>query len=168
MMEIISNDDGNSNNNEATEKLIDDIINNKSKIIYTPICGGLAYLPVEVTDREKCDVYIGENLFIRTTFKRAKEIVKRRKQALNQNNMNKLSDDTYEIVEQLTDTKDKKESTNKANGKFNEIYIRNKLKVDELLKESKPKEEAKKELKVKSGREILRQILINQKKIINQ
>ena len=51
-MEIIQNDDGNSNNSEVTEKLIDDIINNKSKIIYTPICGELAYLPVEVNRGE--------------------------------------------------------------------------------------------------------------------
>ena len=167
-MEIIQNDDGNSNNSEVTEKLIDDIINNKSKIIYTPICGELAYLPVEVTDKEKCDVYIGENLFIRTTFKRAKEIVKRRKEALSRHKVNKLSDDTYEIVEQLNDTKEKKEDNNKAKGKFDEVYIKNKLKVAELLKVSKPKEEAKSEVKVKSGREILRQILINQKNKIKK
>ena len=116
-MEIIQNDDGNSNNSEVTEKLIDDIINNKSKIIYTPICGELAYLPVEVTDKEKCDVYIGENLFIRTTFKRAKEIVKRRKEALSRHKVNKLSDDTYEIVEQLNDTSVNKTFNNMLNAR---------------------------------------------------
>lgn len=167
-MEIISNDEPNTQN-EITDKIIDDIINNKSKTIYAPICGGLAYLPVEVTNKEKCDVYIGENLFIRTTFKRAKEIAKRRNEAIQRNKLNKLSDNTYEIVEQLNnDTKEKKEDRSKPKEKFDEIYIRNKLKVDELLKQNKPKEEEKKELKVKNGREILRQILINQKNKIKK
>lgn len=174
-MEIKTNEEESENNAEITDKIIDDIVSNNKKEIFAPICGGLAYVKCEIADNKKCDVYLGEGLFVRTSFKRAKEIAGRKREANIKTKLTKLDDNTFEIVEHTNITsKDsqKKESEKNENKKeFDELYIKNKLRANELLnykEDSKDVDKKGVELKVKSGREILKEMLEKQKRLNNK
>ena len=174
-MEIKTNEEENENNAEITDKIIDDIVSNNKKEIFASICGGLAYVKCEIADNKKCDVYLGEGLFVRTSFKRAKEIAGRKREANIKTKLTKLDDKTFEKVEHTNKTnkdKQKEESEKNKNKKeFDELYIKNKLRANELLNYKEDGKDVDKkgvELKVKSGKEILKEMLEKQKKLNNK
>lgn len=174
-MEIKTNEEENENNAEITDKIIDDIVSNNKKEIFAPICGGLAYVKCEIADNKKCDVYLGEGVFVRTSFKRAKEIAGRKRENNIKTILTKLDDNTFEIVEHTNninkDNQKKESEKNKNKKEFDELYIKNKLRANELLnykEENKNIDKKEVELKPKSGREILKEMLEKQKKIKNK
>ena len=153
-----------------TETIIHNIIEGNSKI-YVPICNNLAYIEGEVINKNECYVYIGDDYFIKTNFLKANKIVNEKKPDLIKGNLTKLIDNTFEIIEQHVE-ESKTKIKDKSERKTNENILENKNITKEIINY---KSLAKKEnitnksldnsnLKVKSGREILRNLIQQYKK----
>ena len=63
--------------NENLDTSLDNIKKGDKKI-FAPICGGLAYVECEVTNKENLYVHIGEDLFVKTKIDRVYDIIKRK------------------------------------------------------------------------------------------
>ena len=82
----------------SSEKIIKEIIEGKKNIL-TPIFDGLAYIDVEVMDKENCLINLGDNYYIKTKLSKANEITKRinLERAKNDHSITKLDENTFEI-----------------------------------------------------------------------
>ena len=146
-----------------SEKIIDDIIKGKTKIL-TPIFNELAYLDVELIDNKNCLINLGENYYVKTKLEKAKEISKRinLEKAKNENNITKLDDNTFEIKENIALHEEEEKKKNiKKNEKEGNIELKEKIrKENEMLlakiNELKNKKKFQfKRLKLKKKEEII-------------
>ena len=82
--------------------MIQDIIDGKKNILL-PIFNGLAYIDVEITDKDKCLIKLGGNYYVKTKLEKAKEISKRinLEKAKNEHSISKLDENTFEIRENI-------------------------------------------------------------------
>ena len=154
------------------ENIIKEIINGKKNIL-SPIFDGLAYLDVEVTDKDNCLINLGDNYYIKTKMTKAKEIVKRinLEKAKNEYSIRKLDENTFDIRENIAshqedkkekekksdnkkdikDNRDEKEKLREAIEKENKALLE---KIDELNKK-KQSESNIKRIKLKNKKEIV-------------
>ena len=146
-----------------SEKIIDDIIKGKTKIL-TPIFNELAYLDVELIDNKNCLINLGDNYYVKTKLEKAKEISKRinLEKAKNENNITKLDDNTFEIKENIALHEEEEKKKNiKKNEKEENIELKEKIrKENEMLlakiNELKNKKKFQfKRLKLKKKEEII-------------
>ena len=146
-----------------SEKIIDDIIEGKTKIL-TPIFNELAYLDVELIDNKNCLINLGDNYYVKTKLEKAKEISKRinLEKAKNENNITKLDDNTFEIKENIALHEEEEKKKNiKKNEKEENIELKEKIrKENEMLlakiNELKNKKKFQfKRLKLKKKEEII-------------
>ena len=146
-----------------SEKIIDDIIQGKTKIL-TPIFNELAYLDVELIDNKNCLINLGDNYYVKTKLEKAKEISKRinLEKAKNENNITKLDDNTFEIKENIAlHEEEEKKKIIKKNEKDENIELKEKIrKENEMLlakiNELKNKKKFQfKRLKLKKKEEII-------------
>ena len=146
-----------------SEKIIDDIIKGKTKIL-TPIFNELAYLDVELIDNKNCLINLGDNYYVKTKLEKAKEISKRinLEKAKNENNITKLDDNTFEIKENIALHEEEEKKKNiKKNEKEGNIELKEKIrKENEMLlakiNELKNKKKFQfKRLKLKKKEEII-------------
>ena len=146
-----------------SEKIIDDIIQGKTKIL-TPIFNELAYLDVELIDNKNCLINLGDNYYVKTKLEKAKEISKRinLEKAKRENNITKLDDNTFEIKENIAlhEEEEKKKNIKNKEKKEN-IELKEKIrKENEMLlakiNELKNKKKLQfKRLKLKKKEEII-------------
>ena len=146
-----------------SEKMIDDIIQGKTKIL-TPIFNELAYIDVELIDNKNCLINLGDNYYVKTKLEKAKEISKRinLEKAKNENNITKLDDNTFEIKENIAlHEEEEKKKIIKKNEKDENIELKEKIrKENEMLlakiNELKNKKKFQfKRLKLKKKEEII-------------
>ena len=146
-----------------SEKIIDDIIKGKTKIL-TPIFNELAYLDVELIDNKNCLINLGDNYYVKTKLEKAKEISKRinLEKAKSENNITKLDDNTFEIKENIALHEEEEKKKNiKKNEKEGNIELKEKIrKENEMLlakiNELKNKKKLQfKRLKLKKKEEII-------------
>ena len=146
-----------------SEKIIDDIIKGKTKIL-TPIFNELAYLDVELIDNKNCLINLGDNYYVKTKLEKAKEISKRinLEKAKSENNITKLDDNTFEIKENIALHEEEEKKKNiKKNEKEENIELKEKIrKENEMLlakiNELKNKKKFQfKRLKLKKKEEII-------------
>ena len=97
-----------------SEKLLEEIIKGKKNIL-TPIFDELAYIDVEVTDKDNCLINLGDNYYIKTKLSKAKEITKRinLEKAKKDCSIRKLDGDTFEIRENIAIHQEEKEKKQK-------------------------------------------------------
>ena len=124
-----------------SEKMVTDILNGKKNIL-CPIFNELAYIDVEVTDRENCLIHLGDNYYIKTKLSKANEIAKRMnlEKAKNDCSIRKLDENTYEIRENIAvhQEEEKKIEKEKAKEKKEEVNEEDKEKIKkEILEENK-------------------------------
>ena len=154
-----------------SESVIKEIINGKTNIL-SPIFDGLAYLDVEITDKDNCLINLGDNYYLKTKLIKATEIAKRinSEKAKNEHSISKLDENTFEIRENIAShEEDKKEkekksdnnTDNKADNKNEKIRKaieeeNKKLleKIDELNKKMQSQSSIKR-LKLKKKEEIV-------------
>ena len=156
----------------SSEKVIQDIIDGKKSIL-SPIFNGLAYIDVEITDKDNCLIKLGGDYYVKTKLEKAKEISKRinLEKAKNEHSISKLDENTFEIRENIVSyqeaekQKEKKEQIDSKNEskklekekERNEILEENKKlleKIDSLNKAMKNKPRTKR-LKLKKKEEII-------------
>ena len=157
----------------SSEKIIKEIIEGKKNIL-TPIFDGLAYIDVEVMDKENCLINLGDNYYIKTKLSKANEITKRinLERAKNDHSITKLDENTFEIRENIAihqEEQKTKEETNKKNNdkeKTDKDEIRDKIaeenrklleKINENIKNA-PKTKTKR-LKLKKKEDIIETVL---------
>ena len=150
-----------------SEKMIDDIIQGKTKIL-TPIFNELAYLDVELIDNKNCLINLGDNYYVKTKLEKAKEISKRinLEKAKKDSSISKLDDNTFDIRENIAihEEEERKKKENKEEKKEKEkekddihekIRKENEMllaKINEFKSKNKPKI---KRLKLKKKEEII-------------
>ena len=117
-----------------SEKVINEIINGKTNIL-SPIFDELAYIDVEVTDKDNCLINLGDNYYIKTKLKKANEIVKRinLEKAKNEHSIRKLDENTFEIRENIASHQEEKKEKENINNKDDE------KKLDEKIMEENKK-----------------------------
>ena len=117
-----------------SEKVINEIINGKTNIL-SPIFDELAYIDVEVTDKDNCLINLGDNYYIKTKLKKANEIVKRinLEKAKNDHSIRKLDENTFEIRENIASHQEEKKEKENINNKDDE------KKLDEKIMEENKK-----------------------------
>ena len=106
----------------SSEKVIQDIINGKKNIL-SPIFNGLAYIDVEITDKDNCLIKLGGDYYVKTKLEKAREISKRinLEKAKNEHSITKLDENTFEIRENIAShleaekQKEKKEEMDSKN-----------------------------------------------------
>ena len=118
----------------SSEKVINEIINGKTNIL-SPIFDELAYIDVEVTDKDNCLINLGDNYYIKTKLKKANEIVKRinLEKAKNDHSIRKLDENTFEIRENIASHQEEKKEKENINNKDDE------KKLDEKIMEENKK-----------------------------
>ena len=118
----------------SSEKVINEIINGKTNIL-SPIFDELAYIDVEVTDKDNCLINLGDNYYIKTKLKKANEIVKRinLEKAKNEHSIRKLDENTFEIRENIASHQEEKKEKENINNKDDE------KKLDEKIMEENKK-----------------------------
>ena len=118
----------------SSEKVINEIINGKANIL-SPIFDELAYIDVEVTDKDNCLINLGDNYYIKTKLKKANEIVKRinLEKAKNEHSIRKLDENTFEIRENIASHQEEKKEKENINNKDDE------KKLDEKIMEENKK-----------------------------
>ena len=118
----------------SSEKVINEIINGKTNIL-SPIFDELAYIDVEVTDKDNCLINLGDNYYIKTKLKKANEIVKRinLEKAKNDHSIRKLDENTFEIRENIASHQEEKKEEENINNKDDE------KKLDEKIMEENKK-----------------------------
>ena len=150
-----------------SEKVIKEIIDGKKNIL-VPIFDGLAYIDVEVTDKEQCLINLGDNYYIKTKLSKANEIVKRinLEKAKNDHSIRKLDENTFEIRENIAihqeeekkkdinnnkekDNKDKEDEIN------NKILEENKKLLEKINQNIKNRKYGPKRLKLKKKEDII-------------
>ena len=155
----------------SSEKVIKEIIDGKKNIL-APIFDGLAYLDIEVTDKENCLIHLGDNYYVKTKLSKANDIVKRKnlEKSKNDHSISKLDENTYEIRENIAmheEEEKKKEIKNKEkNDKNEEDEINQKIieenkklleKINQSIKNSK--NNYTKRLKLKKKEDIIEIVL---------
>ncbi len=160
----------------SSENVIQDIINGKKNIL-SPIFNGLAYIDVEITDKENCLIKLGGDYYVKTKLEKAREISKRinLEKAKNEHSINKLDENTFEIRENIAsyqeaekqkEKKEEKESMNESQKmekekQRNEILEENRKlleKIDNLKKELQNRPKTKR-LKLKKKEDIIDTVL---------
>ena len=118
----------------SSEKVINEIINGTTNIL-SPIFDELAYIDVEVTDKDNCLINLGDNYYIKTKLKKANEIVKRinLEKAKNDHSIRKLDENTFEIRENIASHQEEKKEKENINNKDDE------KKLDEKIMEENKK-----------------------------
>ena len=101
-----------------SEKVIKEIIDGKKNIL-VPIFDGLAYIDVEVTDKEQCLINLGDNYYIKTKLSKANEVVKRinLEKDKNDHSIRKLDENTFEIRENIAIHQEEEKKKDKNNEK---------------------------------------------------
>ena len=157
---------------KETADLIDKINSGNNKILI-PICDDLAFIDCEVIDNKRCKVHLGGDFYVETSFKKAKEILKRKikEEIKNNSKINDLDGKTFEILEQYDEEeekKKKKENEKKKKEKEKEINTSDKEKeieersrkmLEKLTNYEPPNENIiYKELKLLPGKEIIKKL----------
>ena len=149
-----------------SEKVIKEIIDGKKNIL-VPIFDGLAYIDVEVTDKEQCLINLGDNYYIKTKLSKANEIVKRinLEKAKNDHSIRKLDENTFEIRENIAiyqDEEEKKKEKEKNIGSDdakdeinNKILEENKKLLEKINQNIKNRKYGPKRLKLKKKEDII-------------
>ena len=151
-----------------SEKVINEIINGKKNIL-TPIFNELAYIDVEITDKENCLIKLGDNYYVKTKLKKANEIANRinLEKAKNEHSINKLDENTFEIRENIASYEEEKKEIKKdvknEDKNLKKEKIRQQIleenkklldKIDNINKELKSKPKTKR-LKLKKKEDII-------------
>ena len=151
-----------------SEKVINEIINGKKNIL-TPIFNELAYIDVEITDKENCLIKLGDNYYVKTKLKKANEIANRinLEKAKNEHSINKLDENTFEIRENIASYEEEKKEIKKEikneDKNLEKEKIRQQIleenkklldKIDNINKELKSKPKTKR-LKLKKKEDII-------------
>ena len=151
-----------------SEKVINEIINGKKNIL-TPIFNELAYIDVEITDKENCLIKLGDNYYVKTKLKKANEIANRinLEKAKNEHSINKLDENTFEIRENIASYEEEKKEIKKEvkneDKNLEKEKIRQQIleenkklldKIDNINKELKSKPKTKR-LKLKKKEDIV-------------
>ena len=152
-----------------SEKLIEEIKNGKTKIL-APIFDGLAYIDLEITDKENCLINLGDNYYVKTKIGKATEIAKRinLEKAKNDCSIRKLDENTIEIRENIVNheeeekkKKEEKEKDNEEKEKDNEEKIKeqireeNKRLLEKIEQLNKKNQNKNRRLKLKKKEEII-------------
>ncbi len=95
-------------------KMIEEIKNGKSNIL-APIFDGLAYIDLEISDKNNCLINLGDNYYIKTKIEKATEIAKRIKleKAKNDCSIRKLDENTFEIRENIANHEEEEKKKKK-------------------------------------------------------
>ena len=150
-----------------SEQTIKDIINGKKNLL-TPIFNGLAYLDIEVTDKNSCMIKLGDNYYVKTKLTKANDIVKRIKEEKSKNDysINKLDENTFEIRENIIHHKEIKKEDNKKQNNTEDIEERkkrimeeNKKILEEINNQQQDKPSPIKRIKLKSKEDIVNIVL---------
>ena len=151
-----------------SEKVINEIINGKKNIL-TPIFNELAYIDVEITDKENCLIKLGDNYYVKTKLKKANEIANRinLEKAKNEHSINKLDENTFEIRENIASYEEEKKEIKKDEKNEDKNLEKEKIrqqileenkklldKIDNINKELKKKKKTKR-LKLKKKEDIV-------------
>ena len=110
-----------------SESVIKEIINGKTNIL-SPIFDGLAYLDVEITDKDNCLINLSDNYYLKTKLSKATEIAKRinLEKAKNEHSIRKLDDNTFDIRENIVSHEENKKEKEKEKEKKNDKKTDNK------------------------------------------
>ena len=152
----------------------DDLINKinyRNNKILIPICDDLAFIDCDVIDNKRCKVHLGGDFYVETSFKKAKEILKRKikEEIKNNSKINDLDGKTFEILEQYdeeeekkkkkeNEKKEKEKEINKSDKK-KEIEERSRKMLEKLTNYEPPNENIiYKELKLLPGKEIIKKL----------
>ena len=141
-----------------SESVIKEIINGKTNIL-SPIFDGLAYLDVEITDKDNCLINLGDNYYLKTKLIKATEIAKRinSEKAKNEHSISKLDENTFEIRENIAShEEDKKEKEKKSDNNTDNKADNKNEKIRKAIEEENKKllekiEELNKKMKSKSS-----------------
>ena len=141
-----------------SESVIKEIINGKTNIL-SPIFDGLAYLDVEITDKDNCLINLGDNYYLKTKLIKATEIAKRinSEKAKNEHSISKLDENTFEIRENIAShEEDKKEKEKKSDNNPDNKADNKNEKISKAIEEENKKhlekiEELNKKMKSKSS-----------------
>ena len=145
-----------------SEKLIEEIKNGKTKIL-APIFDGLAYIDLEITDKDNCLINLGDNYYIKTKIGKATEIAKRinLEKAKNDCSIRKLDENTIEIRENIINheeeekkKKEEKETDNEEKIK-EQIREENKRLLEKIEQLNKKDQKESRRLKLKKKEEII-------------
>ena len=145
-----------------SEKLIEEIKNGKTKIL-APIFDGLAYIDLEITDKDNCLINLGDNYYIKTKIGKATEIAKRIniEKAKNDCSIRKLDENTIEIRENIINheeeekkKKEEKETDNEEKIK-EQIREENKRLLEKIEQLNKKDQKESRRLKLKKKEEII-------------
>ena len=147
---------------KETADLIDKINSGNNKILI-PICDDLAFIDCEVIDNKRCKVHLGGDFYVETSFKKAKEILKRKikEEIKNNSKINDLDGKTFEILEQYDEEeeKKKKKENEKKKKEKKEIEERSRKMLEKLTNYEPPNENIiYKELKLLPGKEIIKKL----------
>ena len=151
-----------------SEKLIEEIKNGKSKIL-SPIFDGLAYIDLEITDKDNCLINLGDNYYVKTNIEKAVEITKRinLEKAKNDCSVRKLDENTLEIRENIAYHEEKEKKKKEENEKIEkkektdeeiiheQIREENKRLLEKIEQINKQKQTKNKKLKLKKKEEIV-------------
>ena len=125
----------------TSEKIIQDVINGKKNIL-SPIFNGLAYIDVEITDKDNCLIKLGGDYYVKTKLEKAKEISKRinLEKAKNEHSINKLDENTFEIRENIAsheEAEKQKEKKEEIDSKDESKKLEEEKERNEILEENR-------------------------------
>ncbi len=125
----------------TSEKVLQDIINGKKNIL-SPIFNGLAYIDVEITDKDNCLIKLGGDYYVKTKLEKAKEISKRinLEKAKNEHSINKLDENTFEIRENIAsheEAEKQKEKKEEIDSKDESKKLEEEKEKNEILEENR-------------------------------
>ena len=118
-----------------SESVIKELINGKTNIL-SPIFDELAYLDVEITDKDNCLINLGDNYYLKTKMIKATEIAKRinLEKAKNEHSISKLDDNTFEIRENIASHEEDKKEKEKEKKNDNKADNKNDNKNEKIRK----------------------------------
>ena len=125
----------------TSEKVLQDIINGKKNIL-SPIFNGLAYIDVEITDKDNCLIKLGGDYYVKTKLEKAKEISKRinLEKAKNEHSINKLDENTFEIRENIAsheEAEKQKEKKEEMDSKDESKKLEEEKEKNDILEENR-------------------------------
>ena len=150
-----------------SEKVIKEIVEGKKNIL-TPIFDELAYIDVEITDKDNCLINLGDNYYIKTKLSKANEITKRinLEKAKKDCSIRKLDENTFEIRENIALHEEKKEKENNNEDlKIDKEKIKKEIeeenkKILEIIEQiNLKKKSATKRLKLKKKEDIVETVI---------
>ena len=125
----------------TSEKVLQDIINGKKNIL-SPIFNGLAYIDVEITDKDNCLIKLGGDYYVKTKLEKAKEISKRinLEKAKNEHSISKLDENTFEIRENIAsheEAEKQKEKKEEMDSKDESKKLEEEKEKNDILEENR-------------------------------